>query len=145
MKEAVRPILSSVALFAVGYFFCSVCIVGGYSGFEYAMTGVSYVFLLISPLSVFGAGTGGGYLRKLLRAMLVFFPATLLSLVCPLIMSDLCDVSLTAAYTAILGTLLHTLALVSVLLLLKFLVGEKAGLALGYALVIFLYLQEFRK
>ena len=142
MKEAVRPILSSVALFAVGYFFCSVCIVGGYSGFEYAMTGVSYVFLLISPLSVFGAGTGGGYLRKLLRAMLVFFPATLLSLVCPLIMSDLCDVSLTAAYTAILGTLLHTLALVSVLLLLKFLVGEKAGLALGYALVIFLYLQE---
>ena len=142
MKGTVRPILSSLALFAVGYFFCSVCIVGGYSGFEYAMTGVSYVFLLISPLSVFGAGLGYGYFRTLFRAMLVFLPATLLSLICPLIMSDLCAVSFAAAYTAILGTLLHTLALVSVLLLLNFLVGERAGLALGYALVIFIYLQE---
>ncbi len=143
MRTTCQSALSAAVLFTVGYFFCTVCIAGGYSGFEYALSGTAYVFLLFSPIAVFVSGKDGGYISSLLRALSPYAPSLILSLICPLIISGFCKVSYPAAYTAILGTYLHTAAAISVFTLIDFAVESRAlSLVLSFAASLFIYLQS---
>ena len=115
-----RMTFISLSLFTVSYFFSSVCIFGGYSGFEYAVSGISYSFLLMCPIAfLFRDDKKRGVISNIVSAGVMYIPAFFLMLICPLVIGIFCKVYYVAAYNAICGCFFFMLAVISLFALIS--------------------------
>ncbi len=140
-KKTKDTVFICFTLFSVGYFFFTVCIAGGYSGFEYAIPSIAYMTMAAMPFCLMGEDNGNSFARLFVCGLKKLMPMLMLSAFIPLMLCAWGKIFFSPAYSAVFSLIIFLFAILSLnTFIFKICKNEGYAVFIGFICSIFLYI-----